>query len=128
MARNHRPRVLIVDDQPDMARSLARLLGSDAEVSTATSGREALARFEGGERYDLVLCDVMMPEMTGIQLFERLGALAPEATRAFVFTTGGVPPEMQRALDSTGAPCILKPCEARELRGLLARLKVADNP
>lgn len=112
-------RVLIVDDQPAMARSMARLFADRAEVDTSPSGEEALARIEQGERFDLVLCDVMMPGMTGIDLYERVLTIDAEAARSFVFSTGGVAPELQRRLHATGVRCLAKPCDAAELRALL---------
>jgi two-component system NtrC family sensor kinase len=120
MAHRRKPRLLIVDDHPDMARSLARVFGVDAEVVTAISGADALERFTRGERFDLVLCDVMMPGMTGIQLFERVRAIDPTVATNFVFTTGGVAPEYERPLAATGARCLLKPCDIAELKSLLS--------
>ncbi|MGD0674223.1 MAG: response regulator [Polyangiaceae bacterium] len=119
MAERFPPRVLIVDDQPAMARTMARLLRDTAEVTTATSGAEALARITSGERFELVLSDIMMPEMTGLELFERVRAIDAQAAATFVFTTGGISPEHRAQLASTGARCIMKPCDVSELRKLL---------
>jgi CheY-like chemotaxis protein len=58
-------------------------------VTLATSGREALALIQGGHTCDLVLCDVMMPEMTGMDLYESLETERPEWLGRFVFMTGG---------------------------------------
>jgi CheY-like chemotaxis protein len=115
------PRVLIVDDQPDMARALARLLLDSAEVATSGSGEDALARIAGGERFDLVLCDIMMPGMTGLELFERVRAIDTEAAAAFVFATGGLPPRYQAQLAATGVRCLMKPCDGADLKKLLER-------
>jgi signal transduction histidine kinase/ActR/RegA family two-component response regulator len=83
-----RRRVLIVDDEVSLGRSLARVLRHH-DVTLATSGREALALIEGGHACDLVLCDVMMPEMTGMDLYESLETERPEWLGRFVFMTGG---------------------------------------
>ena len=123
MPQRQLPRVLIVDDHPEMARSLARLLGGDAQAITAASGADALARITESGRFDLVFCDVMMPGMTGLELFERVRAIDPATAAAFVFTTGGVSPEYQAMLDATGAPCLLKPCDFDHLRGLIAAVQ-----
>jgi len=123
MARRPVPRVLIVDDHLEMARSVARLLGGDVDAVTVASGPDALARIADSDRFDLVLCDVMMPGMTGIELFERVRAIDPATAAAFVFTTGGVSPEYQMLLDATGARCLLKPCDFNDLKRLLATVR-----
>ena len=122
MVERRLPRVLIVDDQPDMARTLARLFSGDAEVTTAASGAEALAAIEGTDRFDLVLCDIMMPGMTGLELFDRVLAFDPGTAERFVFATGGVAPEYHAHLRATGARCIMKPCDVEEIRKLLVPL------
>ncbi len=117
------PRVLIVDDQPEIARALARVFAGEAEITVATSGVEALACFGRGTTFELVLCDVMMPGMTGPQLFAKVKALEPQAAAAFVFTTGGVDADHQRELQATGARCLAKPVDIAALRNLLPARK-----
>jgi CheY-like chemotaxis protein len=114
------PRILIVDDQPDMIRTLSRLLTSDADIASACSGAAALTLISGGERFDLVLCDIMMPGMTGLDLFDRVKAIDPTAAAVFVFTTGGIPADQQDRLTATGARCLPKPCDIQELKRLIA--------
>jgi CheY-like chemotaxis protein len=115
------PRVLIVDDQPDMARAMARVLADSADVTTVGCGEDALARIQSGERFDLVLCDIMMPGMTGLDLFDRVRSIDAVASQVFVFATGGVPPEHQARLDATGVRCLMKPCDVLDLKRLLHR-------
>jgi CheY-like chemotaxis protein len=55
------------------------------DVALSTNGAEALARFEAGERYDVVLCDVLMPEMTGVELSVELDRRFPEQSERVVF-------------------------------------------
>jgi CheY-like chemotaxis protein len=102
-----------------MLRTLGRLLRPDADVSTAASALEAWDAFSGGARFDLVLCDVMMPGMTGLDLFDRVHALDPAAAQTFVFTTGGIAPELEARLDATGMRCLTKPCDLAQLRRLM---------
>lgn len=104
-----RPRVLIVDDDPGVARGFARGLRQVAEVAIELDPAAALERVGRGERFDLVLCDVMMPGMSGPELFERVVACAPELAAAFVFASGGMPAEVQERLRATGRPCLEKP-------------------
>lgn len=82
-------RILIVDDEPSLSKALSRLLSDENEVVVVGGAAAALARLEGGERYDVVLCDLMMPLMDGIELHRRLSLTCPEETERMVFMTGG---------------------------------------
>ena len=83
-----RRKILIVDDQPTLAKAIRRML-ADHDVTTVLGAREALDKIEAGERYDVILCDVMMPELSGMDLYAALGKLAPEQVARVVFMTGG---------------------------------------
>ncbi len=84
-----RGRILIVDDEPLIGRALSRMLGGRHEVATDTSAQDVIRRIEGGQRFDLVLCDLMMPTMSGMELYARLETIAPEQADRMVFMTGG---------------------------------------
>ena len=84
-----RGRILVIDDEPQLGRSIERLLVPNHDVVFRTSAREALALLAKGERFDLILCDLMMPDLTGMDLHERLAALQPEVAKRIVFITGG---------------------------------------
>lgn len=72
-------RVLIVDDEQDNLEVLCQVLEMEGQqVQTARSGPQAVARFERGERFDLVLCDVGMPQMSGWSVAREIRRLAPE--------------------------------------------------
>jgi PAS domain S-box-containing protein len=114
-----RGRVLVVDDEPLVGRSVARLLSAH-EVTVLTSPREVLRRASGGERWDVVLCDLMMPEMTGMDLEERLAAEAPELVRRTVYLTGGAFTERSRTFLAAGRPHLEKPVDPAGLRALVA--------
>ena len=119
----HAPRacILVVDDEPLVGRAIQRILGSAHQVTVETSGRAALARAERGERFDLVLCDLMMPEMTGQDLLQALERTAPELAVRVVFLTGGAfTAAAQEFLDRTGRPRLEKPFEAEALERLVA--------
>ncbi|MBF5046623.1 response regulator [Aggregicoccus sp. 17bor-14] len=122
-------RVLIVDDEPLVARAVRRVLQGAHAVETATSAREALARLEAGERFDLLLCDVMMPEMSGQQLWEALGKSFPEQQAQVVFVTGGAfTPEARAFLERVPVRVLSKPLDPAALRELAeerARLRAA---
>ncbi len=92
-----------------MAIVLSRMLRG-YDVVTLVDPRDALARLVQGERYDVILCDVMMPELTGAALFTRLEALAPEQAKRVIFVTGGAStPETKAFLAGVGQPVLMKP-------------------
>ena len=82
-------RLLVVDDEPLVGRLVERALGQQHRVTVVTSGRAALDRIVAGERFDLVLCDLMMPEMTGMDLHERVERIDAAQASRMVFLTGG---------------------------------------
>ncbi len=82
-------RVLLVGDEPLLGEAALRALRRDHDVILVTAALDALARLEAGERYDVVLCDLMMPVMDGIELHRRLYATAPEEAKRVVFVAGG---------------------------------------
>jgi PAS domain S-box-containing protein len=100
-----RRRVLVVDDEALVARAVGRILRAEHDVVHECDPRAALARLSGGEACDLVLCDLMMPEMSGMELHRRLAELRPELRDRFVFMTGGAfTAQAREYLDTTTAP------------------------
>jgi PAS domain S-box-containing protein len=111
--------VLVIDDDPLVLRALARTLSSHA-VTIASGAHDALRLLERGG-WDLVLCDVMMPQVSGIDLHAEVRRRDPAVADRFVFLTGGVFSSTDaEALARTGRPCLLKPVGDRELLALLA--------
>ncbi len=84
-----RARLLLVDDEPALARTLKLLLSEEHDVTAVTTGREALELLLGDATFDLVLCDLMMPQVTGMDIHARLVAERPEMVGRLVFMTGG---------------------------------------
>jgi len=109
---NDRLRVLVVDDEASVRVSLQRYLaGKGHEVETTASGEDALVRLKSS-KYDAVIVDMRMPDLSGEQLFERLRSNDPAHAERVIFTTGDlVNDQMRRFLDGTGRPCVPKPFE-----------------
>ena len=107
-----RLRVLVVDDEASVRVSLQRYLaGKGHEVETTASGEDALVRLKAS-KYDAVIVDMRMPDLSGEQLFERLRSNDPAHAERVIFTTGDlVNEQMRRFLDGTGRPCVPKPFE-----------------
>jgi CheY-like chemotaxis protein len=80
-------RVLLIDDEPLFLRMLDRTLALDHYVESYTSAREALAAV-ARERFDVILCDINMPEMDGPTFFANVELLSPDDARRIVFMTG----------------------------------------
>jgi CheY-like chemotaxis protein len=86
---SRRARILVVDDEAMMVKALTRTLRSHHDVTGVTAAREAARLIEAGERYDLILCDLMMPQITGMDLHTQLLRAAPEMAAKMIFLTGG---------------------------------------
>jgi CheY-like chemotaxis protein/two-component sensor histidine kinase len=115
-----RGRILIVDDEPMILRVLERTLGAEHQVMPMTSARKALDLIAGGQRFDLILCDLMMPQVTGIEMHATLTVVAPEQAQRMVFVTGGAFTQRARAfLDGVSNPRVEKPFDAQRLRALV---------
>ena len=119
-----RLRILVIDDDPRVAAALSRLLSLDGhDVATATSADEVLSRLDRGEAYDAAFCDLMMPNVNGIELYERLARIAPALARRTAFVTGGAfTTTAMEFLASNAARVLNKPFEVRDVREMLAKL------
>ena len=119
-----RSRVLIVDDEVVFANALRRLLSRDRhEITIVTSGKDALARAQAGEKFDAILCDLMMPAMSGMELHAQLTACAPDLAARMIFLTGGAfSPAAKQFLTSVPNAWFEKPCELDTLRAAIVRV------
>jgi len=84
-----RGRILVIDDEAAIRAILQRMLGREHEVVTASDGKEGLRILEGDSDFDVVLCDLMMPQMSGADLHQWLIAARPSLARNLIFITGG---------------------------------------
>jgi len=116
-----KPRILLIDDNERLLSALRRLLEPRAIVDGVTGGREALERIFAGARYHLILCDLMMPDVSGDTVYEQIARIAPDQARRLTFMTGGAPSEMLRFARASGRPCLEKPF------GLHALVEVVDQ-
>jgi CheY-like chemotaxis protein len=101
----------VIDDDVALGNMMRRVLAAEHDVVVLTSAADALQLLGQGERFDLILCDLMLPDVTGADFYEHVDLIAPTPTRArIVFITGGAYSDASRAfLDRSGAPCIDKP-------------------
>jgi CheY-like chemotaxis protein len=101
---------------------MARLLSGAHDVAVITSPADALAAIERGERWDAILCDLMMPELSGMDVEERLARAAPELVARVIYLTGGAFTERARQFLAEGRPWLEKPVDAAVLRERVAEL------
>ncbi len=83
-----RGRVLLVDDEAFIVAALRRLLGTEHDVTAVMCGADAIALIEEGHRFDVILCDLRMPGMSGIDFYEKLQTLAADMIERIIFCTG----------------------------------------
>lgn len=123
-AKGARKRILCIDDEPSVGRLIARFLRKAHDVVVETDGEQAIERIEGGERYDAIICDLMMPVMSGIDFFDRLKVLDPALAQRCGFITGGVFTERARSFVE-GLPVthlVRKPFQPKNIAALVERL------
>ncbi|MET0414145.1 MAG: response regulator [Polyangiaceae bacterium] len=115
-----RGRILVVDDEPMIGKALQRAMSDEHDVIATTSASQALESITVGERFDIILCDLMMPQMTGMDLHEALLRVAPEQASRMIFLSGGDFTERARAFSNTTSNTRLeKPFDLRQLRALI---------
>jgi PAS domain S-box-containing protein len=118
-----RRRILVIDDEEAIGASLRLALRSAHDVVTATSGRDALARLQTEPPVDLVICDMMMPQMTGIDVHDELARTMPHYVSRLVFMTGGAfTPATNAFLEKIPDRVIEKPIEIKDLKAVIERL------
>jgi CheY-like chemotaxis protein len=92
-------------------------------VETASGAKPALELIATGRRYDAILCDVMMPQMSGTQFHEELLRVASDQVDRLAFLTGGVPTSsLDALLAQSRRPVVAKPCDPRELLEVIQSL------
>jgi len=118
--RAPRGRLLVVDDEPVLAAALGRSLEPEFEVEVLNNGRDAIARLRRAPFFDAILCDLIMPEMTGMDVYKVLKETDPDLVERIIFMTGGT--FTQRARDflaSVPNPALDKPFDLGMLEVML---------
>jgi PAS domain S-box-containing protein len=121
-AADTRGRVMVIDDDHAMGNAIGLVLGDDHDVEILTSARGALARLCEGEPYDAIVCDVMMPEMSGVDFHSELASRKPElASRVIFLTGGGFNVLVREFLDRVPNARLDKPFDSARLRAMVNR-------
>jgi len=118
-----RGRILVIDDDVMLRAAIERMLSAEHEVMGLASARMAIERVSRGEQFDIILCDLMMPDVTGADLHAELVQRAPEQAEKMVFMTDGAFTSGARAfLDRVTNSRLEKPFDADDLLALVRGL------
>src|SRR5690606_12889704 len=115
-------RVLVVDDDEIVAKSVARMLEATHQVEVANDARSALVMLSQEPLFDVVVCDLLMPRLSGIELYKRLAERRPEQAARFVFMSGAFTSEASEFLAQVPNPRLPKPPSPGELEVCVQRL------
>ncbi len=122
----NRARILIIDDEPLLGQTLRFAFQDKHDVEVAASGRQALERLTTDTDFDLVLCDLMMPDVSGEQVYRVVSERTPGLLPRFVFMTGGAFTERaQDFLARFAGRQLEKPFNIDEVELLLSELSAA---
>jgi PAS domain S-box-containing protein len=118
-----RGRVLVIDDERLVIDVVRRMLTHDHDVFTIDDARVGLSRLAAGERYDVILCDLMMPHMSGMDFHRELARAYPEQAERIIFFTGGAfTPRAKEFLERVPNHRMEKPIDGQELKALISGL------
>jgi PAS domain S-box-containing protein len=114
-------RVLVIDDEPAIGIAVHRVLRKE-EVTVVTTGQAGLDLLAAGQDFDVILSDLMMPGMSGMEFYAALVRLHPRMASRVVFVTGGAfTPEANAFLDKVTNERLEKPFDLKELRELVQK-------
>ena len=122
-------RILVLDDERGFTKGLAQLLRRDGyRVDTADNGNAGLLQLQA-HGYDVLLCDLRMPDLDGIAFYEHLLLHYPAVSQRVIFLTGDtLSLESQAFLERSGRPWVHKPCTAAAIRSVIQELLQAVTP
>ena len=108
----------MIDDDAALGASLKRLLKNDYDVTLESSAESAWRRLRAGETFDVVVSDVLLPDMSGIELYELIEKDAPAVASRFLFMTGGfaLPAVKENLVRFPNAETLDKPFSPDDLR------------
>jgi DNA-binding response OmpR family regulator len=121
--------ILVADDEPHIGRIIKmKLEQGPFQVTLAFDGKEALEALEGGEAFDLVLLDLMMPYVSGLDVLARIRASERwRKVPCMVLTAAGQETQYQKAMELGADDFLTKPFSPKRLYGRVAELVGIDG-
>ena len=115
-------RVLVIDDDLSVLSTMRRVLAREYEVTAISDAREARDVLRAGAEFDVIFCDLMMPHLTGQELYDAARAARPELGARFIFVTGGATSSAARAfLGELSNDVLEKPFRLEDLLAIARR-------
>ncbi|HEX9619633.1 MAG TPA: response regulator [Polyangiaceae bacterium] len=120
-------RLLVIDDEPLLGQTLVIAFRGRYDVEVATTGGAALELLENGASFDFILCDMMLPDVSGRGIYERLAATRPELIDRLYWTTGGALTAATREfVDVHASRCLEKPFTIDEVDALVTNARASS--
>src|SRR5262249_41364083 len=117
-----KPSVWIVDDDPLVAHAMNRMLKATYDVLVTNGPLDVIARLRAGESFGVLLCDLTMPGMSGMELSATIASERPELPARMVFISGGAyTREAVAFANSPGRYFLQKPFQEPELHRVIER-------
>jgi DNA-binding NtrC family response regulator len=121
--KHDRSHVLIVDDESALSATLRTVLESEHDVTACTSASHALELLLGETRVDVIVCDILMPGMSGMDLHRELAEKRPEMAKRILFMSGAsCLPGVIEFLASVRSPCVDKPIDVPRLSAMIREI------
>lgn len=114
-------RIAVVDDDSVMVSLVSRLFPGH-DIAAFSGAKPVLEIVMAGERFDVIVTDLIMPAMSGTELHEALSAIDPEQAKRMIFITGGHPPDLD------GVLTLQKPFSHTMLRELVEQVGSGESP
>jgi signal transduction histidine kinase len=116
-------RLLIIDDDPVVRGSMRRILRMHHHVTIAGGGKQALEILSEDAEFDVILCDLAMPDLDGTDVYRQVARRHPAVAGRFIFLTSGISsPSTQRFIDNHGVPALQKPVAIKRLLDAVRRV------
>lgn len=117
------PRVLVIDDEQLLGQTIQLGLEDTMDVQLETSGEKGLARLLSEDPFELVLCDLSLPDLSGIDIYARASEAKPEIKDRFVVMTGGaVTSESRDFLENYQGHLLNKPFTLSQVESLIDQI------